>query len=459
MYIIIPQLIGTVASLAEDAVMMVVDANTYTLLGDIDFPTDHTYLRITDDAHTEEVKVVNRENGYLVIERGASGTIPQNFTNAVITSHIGYDAIIDLINQTPQSVDLTIDGTGLVDVDRVGNTVTINVPIPQLQTLGSLEGEFNYPDLVLGVDPNAGCCSEDEGGGSGEGGIDSVNASGVVDAQIDGTVLSINVDLISLSGGTNIEVTGSWPNYVISYTGSTGGGTTVAVGAGLTLTGDPSVNPTISISNTGVTPGDYAGLVINAQGQITEIPAGFNPVSEITSVDSTVTIDRTDGTVDLSVDAAEIGVAGIAPLADPAEPLDDEDESSIVTPALLAAVLATQGVVSELHAGSATAEVDAEYTNILTSTNLAINIPAGKKAILIGWVNVVTDATPTDPTNYGLAIFEVGGVKVVGNKKITQNQQLLVWVVEGEINTTVALVTTAISGASVQGQYLAAIII
>src|SRR5690606_34664468 len=108
------------------------------------------------------------------------------------------------------------------------------------------------------------------------------------------------------TGQNGVEVTGDWPNFVLDYSGAVGNGTvtSVAVGEGLTLTGNPNVAPNISITNTGVAAGDYAGLVITPTGQIEEIPAGFAPISEIEFTDDVGTIVRIGGKATVTMAAA-----------------------------------------------------------------------------------------------------------------------------------------------------------
>lgn len=80
----------------------------------------------------------------------------------------------------------------------------------------------------------------------------------------------------SLVAGTNVTITGSWPDQTVSASGS-GSGTITGVTAGTGLTGGgTSGNVTLALANTGVTAGSYTNtnLTVNAEGQITAATNG-----------------------------------------------------------------------------------------------------------------------------------------------------------------------------------------
>lgn len=416
---------------------------------------DETWFSLSGSGLTEVVKVTSAGVDSIGVTRAQLGTTAQAWPSGTPVEFVVTAAsILDDIGDISTAVTITGNGLAVVTNPEV-NEWQVSVASPTFTGLGGISVLGTWPNIQIVMSlPDDDCCGTG-GGGSGTSGITSLVGDGIVTAYASGGTGFVSVTSPTFTAGSGITITGSWPTYTIAASGGGGGTvTSVSVGAGLTLTGSPTVNPTISITNTGVTAGTYGDVVVNGAGQFTSINPAFNPVSSILT-GTGLGVSRTGSAVTLTPVTAAVGTAGIVPLADETEPLDPDDDDSAVTPALLAAVLDTLGAVTVLGGTTYTGEIDADYVDEISSSTVAINLAAGEKAILFATVTAKDGTTPSTPVEYGIGVFDLSSVSVVKNNIIPQCTQTISTVLTGPIITSYKIITTDIPAtASVIGSGL-----
>lgn len=434
---------GTLSAAINDslAVLPVNNALASAIAANFVNGSDETYLSITSANLTEVVKVTAVNGNYLTVTRHESGTTAYAFpmgskVSFVLTAEAVYAGM------DSASLGISITGAGIAKVGETGgNTFSVEVDEPTFNGSGGISIQGSWPEFEFAYEaPEGNCCG---GSGNGSGTEYDFSGSGIVEVYQNGNQVGIGVARPQFEG-TGITITGSWPYLDFTVDGGSGSGTvtSVSAGAGLSLTGSPTVNPTLAISNTGVVAGDYGGVVINARGQITAVPTGFDPVS-VVAAGTNVSVDRLGDTATVNVPDGDIGVRGALALSDPTDPFDPEDDENAISPAGVAAALAELGTITAVSASYFTAELVGEYSNVVAPTAQAITVEAGKYALVIAEASIVNATTPENPENFGIAVLGSSGV-IQGNKKITQSQQSATFLITGAFADTITLATTAV---------------
>jgi hypothetical protein len=419
---------------------------------------EYFYLSIQEDDLVEEVKVTDVSGTNLVITREQGDTDAQVFTAAAIyNTAMTVADVKEIANGLVAIPAITINGSGIVNVttDGAGN-FTVNVTQPNIAGASGLEVTQAFPDYTVALIAGGNCCAGDEEL-PGDGGAITINGSGIANVTNDGSGnYTVNVPSPNFTGA-GVAITGAWPDLTFTVTASSGTVTGITAGDGLTLTGDPATNPTISIDNTGVIAGVYGDITVNARGQFTNIAVGFNPISAA-AVANGLSVARVGSTVTVSgIDAAE-GVKGVVALADADSPLDVDDVTTAVTPKLLAGVVSDIAGPSLFGGQVYSGEADSDYTNTVATTAIALTLDATDQVLVIATLSVRDNSAPTVAQEYGMALFTATGTRIQANKKLTQNNQVLTAIITGPLTDGLILKTTALAGsAAVVSQAVAAL--
>ena len=411
---------------------------------------DWTYMGIGEGDALEVVKLYYSASSQFSIDRAQDGT----YLNAHPASSLAkYLFVLEAVQDITPTESATVIAEFPITVSNpIAGQFSVGLQAPNfingdgLSISGSWQDGYTF-ELVPS---DIGCTGCGNAGTGGSGTTVAVLAGGVAEVNEVGSTFTVTVQEPNFASSDNsVYISGLWPNYDIVARGvGSSGVSTVSGGTGISVTGNPGVSPVINIAATGVVAGGYGGIQVNAQGQLTSVDAGFAPPSSIAATLPLVA-ERTGNAVAFSVGAASEGTAGVVALADADNPMDGADRATAVTPALLAAVVASLAGAEVAGGQTYTGEADSAYSNILSAPAVSLNLAAGESALVHAEVTIVDSVTPASVVQYGLAVFNTSQLRLQSNRSVSQNQQSMTFLITGPVAYGLALVTTTLPSNSV----------
>jgi hypothetical protein len=150
---------GTLAqSISSTSADVAVDSVLGALLLGLLSVGDWCYLTVQNKVDTEVIRVRNTALG-LEVDRAQDGTSGKNFTAGTVVSYkLTKAEITDSISVVTYGI--YGDGYGIVEVDSVNGTNTVNIPYPQIETIGGVTASITSDNVVYleDVKDAVGCC-------------------------------------------------------------------------------------------------------------------------------------------------------------------------------------------------------------------------------------------------------------------------------------------------------------
>lgn len=430
--------VNSTGAITPSATLLPLPAASIAIIDAALGPGDFTIFSINNNVGFEYIQCTGVSGNNAVIVRGTEGTTALSFGAGATVRFLWTTVGILGVTNGGAGVPINVTGSDAAAVTGGPYNFDVNVPFTTITAgTGNVTIDGTYPDFTISVDDPI------------TPGVTNITASGSAVATPITGGFNIDVPVGSLTADPGISITGTWPDFTIGNTQTPGGTGTVtvvtALDGSLTVTSTPTITPDISITPTGVVPGTYGGLDINANGQITAVSGSL--LTGVASSSGALTVTGpVAGVVTLGLNDATTSDKGIVKLATPdaSGSTDPGDTTSAVVPAGVAAALATVSTLQQAGSGTLNALAPASYTYTVPGISQNLVLAAGQSALLFGYVEVYDTVTPTNIPAFGFAFFNAAALVVGNSNLVNGGARQLFYKLDGPFSGAITLVTTTL---------------